>query len=191
MRSKRRMYKKTKRLTRRSRKNKRGGGFFDFFKGSSSTVVPASCDPNNLSQLKTSEQLRENYQTCCPKTFFGMRKNSSPYCKQVELNANAATEREGMEKEFVAADLEPLEVAEMKNAPMVAPGPLPNPADVAPPMDMGLAPGPLPNPGDVAPPMDMEPKIEANQVTFSGGRRRRRTRRRKTRKTRKTRRHRR
>ena len=164
MRSKKRMHKKARKTSRRSRKNKRGGGFFDFFTGSSSKVVPSECDPNNLSQLKTSEQLRSNYQTCCPKTFFGMKKNSSPYCKQVELNANAAVEREGMEKEFVGIE-DPLEVAAMKNAPMVKPIPLPNPADVA-------------------PPMGMEPKIEANQVTFSGGRRRRRTRRRNTRKTR-------
>jgi len=177
MRSKRRMYKKTKRskrTTRRSRKIKRGGGFFDFFSSSSSKVVPASCDPNNLSQLKTSEQLRENYQTCCPKTFFGMRKNTSPYCKQVELNAQAATEREGMEKEFVGVE-DPLEVAAMKNAPMVAP--LPEP--------MAIEPVPLPNPADVAPPIDMGPKIEANNITLAGGRRRRRrTRKRKTRKTR-------
>jgi hypothetical protein len=124
MRSKRRMYKKTKKTSRRSKKMRRGGGFFDFFTGSKK-VVPSQCDPNNLSQLITSQQLRENYQTCCPKTMFGMRKNNSPYCKQVELNAKAAVEREGMEKQFVGVD--PLEAAEMKNAPMVPPAPAPAP----------------------------------------------------------------
>lgn len=152
MRTKRKMYRKTRKSARRSRKNRQRGGFFNFF-GSPPKVVPAECDPNNLSQLKTSEQLRANYQTCCPKTFFGMRKNSSPYCKQVELNAKAAIEGEGMQKQFAAADVEPVAMAEMNAAPMTNPVPLPNPANVAPP----------------------------EQVSLAGGRRRRRTRRRKTR----------
>lgn len=106
----------TKRNKRSHKKYKRGGGFFDFFSGKSSApVVPDNCNPNNLSQLKTPDQLRENYKTCCPKTFFGMRKNSSPYCKQVELNMNAAVKEEGLQKEYVG--MEPMEVAALRNVP--------------------------------------------------------------------------
>lgn len=181
MKSKRKMYKKSKRTSRRSKKIKRGGGLFDFFTGSKK-VVPSQCDPNNLSQLKTSEQLRENYQTCCPKTFFGMRKNSSPYCKQVELNANAAVEGEGLEKQFVGA--EPLEVAEMKDAPMVNAPIINDVAAAAPEVN-----NPVPEINPVPPPI--QDIVPSDEITLMGGRRKRRRTRRKNRKSRsKSRRHR-
>lgn len=108
--------------THKRRTYKKGGGFFDFFSGKSSApVVPDNCNPNNLSQLKSSQQLRDNYQTCCPKTFFGMRKNSSPYCKQVELNMDAAVKGEGLQKEYVGMD--PMEVASLRNVPGAEPLP--------------------------------------------------------------------
>lgn len=114
---------KHKKHNKRSHKKyKRGGGLFDFFSGKSSApVVPDNCNPNNLSQLKTPDQLRENYKTCCPKTFFGMRKNSSPYCKQVELNMDAAVKGEGLQKEYVGMD--PMEVAALRNVPGAEPLP--------------------------------------------------------------------
>lgn len=118
--------------TRKHRKNKlrkskrthikRGGGFFDFFKGTSASVVPENCDPMKLTQLKTSNDMRNNYQTCCPKKYFGLVKDSSPYCKQLDLNFKSAVEREGMEKQYVG--MEPVEVAEMKNAPMLPAAPV-------------------------------------------------------------------
>ncbi len=110
---------KTKtRYNKLTRHNKRGGGFFDFFKGTSS-VVSENCDPMKLTQLKSSTEMRNNYQTCCPKKYFGLVKDSSPYCKQLDLNFKSAVESEGMEKQYLG--MEPQEVAGMQNAPMIAP----------------------------------------------------------------------
>ena len=64
---------------------KRGGGWFTTKKITDSSV----CDPNKLVQLKTPEEMYLTYQTCCPKSRFGY-KNSSPYCKQLELNYMSA-----------------------------------------------------------------------------------------------------
>ncbi len=74
-----------------SRRNKKGGFF------SKKTVVPSEeCNVNNLSTLTKmpdvddpndlddmSMRLRQNYSKCCPKKFMG-RKNTSPYCKQLD-----------------------------------------------------------------------------------------------------------
>jgi hypothetical protein len=116
--------KKHMRKTKRHRKNKsrrrhykRGGGFFDFFKGST-PIVPDNCDPMKLTELKTSEEMRNKYQQCCPKKYFGMVKNSSPYCKQLDLNFKSAVESEGLQKQYVG--IEPEEVAQMRNAPMLS-----------------------------------------------------------------------
>ena len=111
--------KKHKKSARRTRRHyKIGGGLFDFFKGSSQ-VVPSDCDPMKLTELKTSNDMRNKYQTCCPKKYFGLMKDSSPYCKQLDLNFKGAVEREGMEKQYVG--MEPLEVSQMKNAPILSP----------------------------------------------------------------------
>ena len=73
----RRISKKNK----KTRKSLRGGGFF-----SSGSVIPSEqCDVNKLTELKTSDEMHQNYQTCCPKGMFGT-KNSSAYCKQLDLN---------------------------------------------------------------------------------------------------------
>ena len=55
------------------------------FFSSNSTVVPSECDPNNLSMIKDTKSMKDNYQKCCPKGMFGS-KNSSPYCKQLNMN---------------------------------------------------------------------------------------------------------
>lgn len=119
--------KKHMRKSRRQRKNKsrrqykRGGGLFDFFRGTAS-VAPNDCDPMKLTQLTSSEEMRNKYQQCCPKKYFGMVKNNTPYCKQLDLNFKSAVEREGMQKQYVG--VEPDEVAQMQNAPMLsAPAP--------------------------------------------------------------------
>lgn len=118
--------KKYMRRTKRDRKNKskrtrrhhkRGGGLFDFFRGNAA-VVPDNCDPMKLTELKSSQEMRSKYQQCCPKKYFGMVKNSSPYCKQLDLNFKAAVESEGLQKQYVGME-EPVEVAQMQNAPML------------------------------------------------------------------------
>jgi len=84
---------------KKSRKQKKGG--FSFF---GSKVVPNdNCNPNNLVNLKTSDELYNNYKQCCPKTFFGS-KNSSPYCKQVNLNFQSALTSENNASENVSDD---------------------------------------------------------------------------------------
>jgi len=80
---------KNKRYTKNKRYLKsRKGGFFKFF-SNKPKVVPSECDQNKLSMLKDSKSMHANYQTCCPKNWMG-KKNSSPYCKQLDLNFNAA-----------------------------------------------------------------------------------------------------
>jgi hypothetical protein len=95
----------------RSRKNKKGG-FFNFF-SSKPKVVPTECDPNNLSMIKDANSMQENYKKCCPKGMFGT-KNSSPYCKQLNLNYTAALKGENEAKEYVG--FTPEEVYQMKQA---------------------------------------------------------------------------
>jgi hypothetical protein len=80
-----------RRRHKRSSKNKKGG-LFGFFESKHNSSNPA-CDVNNLANLKSSEQIHSNYQTCCPKGTFGT-KNSSPYCKQLELNLKPAITNE-------------------------------------------------------------------------------------------------
>ncbi len=77
-----------KSMKKSMKKNKtKKGGFFNLF--GKKKVVPAECDPNNLSMIKDAKSMHANYQTCCPKNWFG-RKNSSSYCKQLDLNFKAA-----------------------------------------------------------------------------------------------------
>ena len=71
------------------RRLKQVGVFF----GKSKSVSSAYCDIMNLSSLSKDmgdcqdpvKKMREIYQKCCPKKFMG-RKNSSPYCKQLNMN---------------------------------------------------------------------------------------------------------
>jgi len=85
----------------KSRKQKRGGFFF-----SKPAVAPsAECDPNNLVNIKGSNELHANYQKCCPKGFMGT-KSSSPYCKQLDLNFQAALKSENDAKAYPGMDTE-------------------------------------------------------------------------------------
>jgi len=72
-----------------SRKTKKGGIFFR----NKYVVSSSECDPNKLTSIKGSESLHANYQKCCPKGMFGT-KNSSPYCKQLDLNYQSAVKEE-------------------------------------------------------------------------------------------------
>ena len=83
------IYMKSRKNRHNYRKNKKGGFFFTGPKVSSSS----ECDVNNLSSLSKDTgdgqdpltKMRNNYQKCCPKDFMG-RKNTSPYCKQLDMN---------------------------------------------------------------------------------------------------------
>jgi hypothetical protein len=108
---------------RRGRRTKRGG-FLNFF-SSKPTVLPSECDPNQLSLIKGSDALHANYQKCCPKTYFGS-KNSSPYCKQLDLNFQSSLKGENNAKEY--PDAEPMEQYQMNQNPPSYPSPqLPKP----------------------------------------------------------------
>jgi hypothetical protein len=77
---------RNKRNSKRSRNRK--GGFLGLFEDKHNENDEA-CNTNNLVNLKDSNDMYSNYQTCCPKSWYG-RKNNSPYCKQLDLNYKAA-----------------------------------------------------------------------------------------------------
>ena len=60
------------------------GGFFNLF-GKKSTPISVECDPNSLNKHKTSTEMHQNYQKCCPKNWLGL-KNRSSYCKTLDIN---------------------------------------------------------------------------------------------------------
>jgi len=91
-----------------SRRNKKGG----FFSSNNyAPVLPEECDPNKLSTITGSEALHANYQKCCPKGTFGT-KNSSPYCKQVDLNFQATIKSDNDANEYQG--FEPEQVQQMQ-----------------------------------------------------------------------------
>lgn len=84
---------RTRKNRNNSRKNKKGGFFFR----SPKVMTSSECDVNNLTTLSnnTLENMNLNYSKCCPKEFMG-RKNSSPYCKQLDLNIQAKRKNNGL-----------------------------------------------------------------------------------------------
>ena len=72
---------------------------------------PGQCDVNQLTQLKTTDEMHKNYQVCCPKGSFG-KKNSSPYCKQLDLNFQSSLAGENNANEYHG--YEPEEVYNMR-----------------------------------------------------------------------------
>ena len=94
----------------------RGGGIF-----SSTNAVkpyPGECDVNRLTILKTSNDMHTNYQKCCPKSMFGT-KNSSPYCKQLDLNFQSAMAGENNDNEYHGYN--PNEIYNMRQNPPTVP----------------------------------------------------------------------
>lgn len=91
--------------TKRRRTRSKKGGFFGLFSRKAPIVDSTQCDPNNLSNLRSADELKLNYQQCCPKKLFGF-KNKSPYCKQVDLNYQAALENEKMNQEYIGVEPE-------------------------------------------------------------------------------------
>jgi hypothetical protein len=99
---------KTRSNNKRSRRNIKGG----FFSTNNSVpLLQEECDPNKLSMIKGSQDLHANYQKCCPKGSFGT-KNSSPYCKQVDLNFQASIKSENDANEYQG--FEPEQVQQMQ-----------------------------------------------------------------------------
>ena len=87
--------KRNKVNSKKSRGRNRKGGFFGLFDDKHNTG-DAACDPNNLVNLTDSNSMYANYQKCCPKNWYGS-KNNSPYCKQLDLNYKAASQKNQME----------------------------------------------------------------------------------------------
>lgn len=87
------------------------GGFFGLFSRKAPVINEEQCNPNNLPNLQTTDELKLNYQQCCPKKMFGF-KNKSPYCKQVDLNYQSALEKEKMNEEYIG--VEPEDIYDMK-----------------------------------------------------------------------------
>ena len=114
-----------KKRNKTHKKSKRGGFFF----GSKPAVAPsAECDPNNLVNIQGSDALHANYQKCCPKGFMGT-KNSSPYCKQIDLNFQAALKSENDAKGYAGMSLDEAQNFEMqtRNDPAFNPPPAAKP----------------------------------------------------------------
>lgn len=101
--------KKNKNLQKNLRKTKKGGFFFNRNK----TIIPAeTCNQNvinNIMNQKFDEEgkkidrmdlLHKNYQTCCPKGWFG-RKNSSDYCKNVDSTFQNLWNEENNANEYI------------------------------------------------------------------------------------------
>ena len=80
--------KKTLKRNKKTRGKSRKGGFLGLFKDKHNEKNP-ECNPNNLVNLTSTFDIKKNIATCCPKSWYG-RKNNSPYCKQLNLNYDAA-----------------------------------------------------------------------------------------------------
>jgi hypothetical protein len=102
------MYKRhtnKRRIVKKRRTRSKKGGFFGLFSRKAPIVDSTQCEPNNLPNLRSADELKLNYQQCCPKKMFGF-KNKSPYCKQVDLNYQAALENEKMNQEYIGVEPE-------------------------------------------------------------------------------------
>jgi hypothetical protein len=97
-------------MKKRTITRKKRGGFF--FSNKNNVVPLEGCDPNNIVNLHTTDEIHNNYLKCCPKGFFGS-KNSTPYCRQLESNYNAAYNNENNAKEYAGMDLEEAQELDM------------------------------------------------------------------------------
>jgi hypothetical protein len=102
----------------KSHKNKKGG-FLNFL-SSNQSVLPSQCDPNQLSMIKDKYAMANQYQKCCPKGMFGS-KNSSPYCKQLDLNMSAQTQLHRDTAGYYGdeSEINIDEIKSMSNAPLL------------------------------------------------------------------------
>lgn len=116
-----RTYRKV-RKNNRSRKNKKGGFFFNKPK----VVSSSECDINNLSTLSKDMgdgqdplvKMHDNYQKCCPKDFMG-NKNSSPYCKQLNMNFDAQSNYERDISGYYGEETDVSKIKQIMNEPVI------------------------------------------------------------------------
>jgi hypothetical protein len=111
---------KNKMRKNKSRKNKKGG-FLNLW--SRKKIIPSECDVNNLSMIKEPKDMQQNYLKCCPKTFFG-KKNSSPYCKQLDLSYKNILSERNANAQFTGSS--PEEIFKMRQQNNVFIDPLAN-----------------------------------------------------------------
>lgn len=89
---------RTRNRNRKLRKTKKGG--FSLFRTKPAPFITSEkCNPNKISSMQSSQELKANYLTCCPKDKFGL-KNSASYCKQLDINYQTAIQRENDENEY-------------------------------------------------------------------------------------------
>jgi hypothetical protein len=114
---------KTKPYKNHQSKKSRKGGFF-----STSRKTLPECDINNLSMLskQTNDgqdpliKMQTNYQQCCPKDFMG-RKNSSPYCKQLDANFKALSNYQRDIDGYYGDETDVSKIKKIMNEPANAP----------------------------------------------------------------------
>ena len=104
----------------KSHKNKKGG-FFNFW--SSKKIIPSECDVNKLSMIKEPKDMQQNYLKCCPKNWLG-RKNSSPYCKQLDLSYKNILNENNANAQFTGSSHE--EIFNMRKNNTIIDDPLAN-----------------------------------------------------------------
>lgn len=119
-------YRKLHKNKSRSRRNKRGGFF------TSKVVSSSECDVNKLSSLSKDMgdgqdplvKMRNNYQKCCPINF-GM-KNTSPYCKQLDLNYKAQAQYKSDISGYYGSETDVGKIKQIMNQPVPGYQPLVN-----------------------------------------------------------------
>ena len=89
--------KRNMRTNKRKRRTSKRGGVLGYF-GKKSQVDQSECEPNDLVNIKSSLEMHNKYQNCCPRSRLFRTKNSSPYCKQLELNFKHALRKEKLDE---------------------------------------------------------------------------------------------
>jgi hypothetical protein len=112
-----------------SKRNIKGGFLF----GNSKVASSSECDINNLSTISKDMgdgqdpliKMRTNYQKCCPKNFMG-RKNSSPYCKQLEMNFDSQSNYQRDIAGYYGDETDVSKIKQITNEPTPPPKPMVN-----------------------------------------------------------------
>jgi hypothetical protein len=108
------------------RRNKKGGFFFR------SRVAPlGECEFSNLSTLSKDtgdgqdplNKMQQNYVKCCPKDFMG-RKNSSAYCKQLNMNFDTLSQYKRDITGYYGPETDVSKIKQVMNEPAPAPMPV-------------------------------------------------------------------
>lgn len=124
------IYMKSRKNRNISKRNRKGGFLFSNSKVASSS----ECDINNLSTISKDMgdgqdplvKMRTNYQKCCPKDFMG-RKNTSPYCKQLNMNYNSLSQYKSDIAGYYGDETDVSKIKQIMNEPVPPPKPVINP----------------------------------------------------------------